>query len=455
MAGRVAALARVLADLGVGRGDRVGIWLPRSREAAEAFLATTLRGAVALLVHPAWTRDMAVRALRAAPVEVLLSTARFARSLADRTDFAAPRSVVTPDGPPGLLWPERPEHRGPPEGLARAEDTAAILPVPGEEGGLLGAMLSHAGLVSGATGLARHIGLSAADRVLYFGSLASGCGLEHVAAALSAGSALVLETSPMMADILDAVATKEATVLPGRPEVFRDLLSALRHRSEPLPRLRAAVCAGAALPPPLVSSFLARLPGTALHLTYGLTEGQRVSAVPPERLPAAAGTLGVTLPGVEVLLVDGAGGVGEEGEIAVRGPQVFSGYLGDEAATKRRLRPLAGGGPALLTGDFGRREGGLLRLTGRRSTPLRSGGERVDGEEVRRALLSCDLVAAVSLAGGVEDDGLDCVRAAVTFRPGVPPDLPAVRAHLRRRLPPFMLPVLHVTHPGPGPEPPS
>ena len=59
------------------------------------------------------------------------------------------------------------------------------------------------------------------------------------------------------------------------------------------------------------------------------------------------------------------------------------------------------------------------------------------------------------LSAGTDADGLDCVRAAVTVRPGTPPDLPALRAHLRRRLPPFMLPHLRVTHLGPDPKPPK
>jgi acyl-CoA synthetase (AMP-forming)/AMP-acid ligase II len=458
MAGRVSALASVLRDLGVGRGDRATIWLPRSRETVEAFFAVALRGAAAVLVNPAWTLDMVVRALRGAPVDVLFATGRAARRLAERADLPPIRAVVAPDGPPGLPWPERPEFRGPPEILARWTEPAAILPVLAGADDPLPAVFCHESLVAGATGFAGLLGLDPDDRVLYLGSLASGCGLEHFAAAVVAGSALVLETSPMTADVLDTVASKGATIVPGRPEVFRELVAARRHRPEPLPRLRAMVCAGAALPPRLTEALLASLPGAALYLTYGLTECQRVAAVPPGRLPVAPGVLGLPIPGVEVVLVDDGGEAcptGGAGEIAVRGPQVFAGYLGDGAATARRLKPVGGGGPALFTGDFGRWDGDLLVLTGRRSSPLRSGGERVDGGEVRRVLLACEMVEDAELSAGTDADGLDCVRAAVTFRPGIPPDLPALRAHLLRRLPPFMLPHLRVTNSGSDPKPPN
>jgi malonyl-CoA/methylmalonyl-CoA synthetase len=173
---------------------------------------------------------------------------------------------------------------------------------------------------------------------------------------------------------------------------------------------------------------------------YGTTEsGLDVSN--PYDGPRRTGTVGVPLPGVELALAgdDGAPvGVGQTGEIVLRGPQVFPGYRGDEEATAAAFHP----GGWFRTGDIGRLDPSdrYLEITGRAKDLIITGGMNVYPREVELALEQSPDVGRAAVVGVASERWGEEVVAAVVPRPQRTIDPDALHGFARSRLAPYKCP---------------
>ncbi|MFG3200954.1 AMP-dependent synthetase/ligase [Streptomyces sp. NPDC048192] len=142
--------------------------------------------------------------------------------------------------------------------------------------------------------------------------------------------------------------------------------------------------------------------GVFVHDGYGLTEASGGITMQPLGREKS-GTVGRPLPGTEVLVAD-------DGEILVRGPSVFQGYVGDEQATRAALR-----GGWLATGDIGRLDSeGYLTITGRKKDIIvTSGGKSVAPGPLEQRLRMHPLVHQAVVIG----DDRPCVGALITLDP--------------------------------------
>jgi len=165
---------------------------------------------------------------------------------------------------------------------------------------------------------------------------------------------------------------------------------------------------------------------------YGMSEtlftvGERAGTT------AAPGSVGTPLPGVELRLAGEEDGLGE---IELRAPLLFTGYLGQEQAT--RDAHTADG--FFRTGDIAlRREDGMLRIVGRRATDLiKSGGYRIGAGEIESCLLDHPAVAEAAVTGEPDDDlGERIVAWVVLDADATPADL---ADHVARALAPHKRP---------------
>jgi malonyl-CoA/methylmalonyl-CoA synthetase len=256
-----------------------------------------------------------------------------------------------------------------------------------------GLPLFHAhGLVLGTLGPARH-----GCRLVHVGRFSP----EAVVRELAAGGTMLFAV-PTMYHRLAAEAEEDPAV------------------GAALGKARILVSGSAALPA-REHERIERLSGQRIVERYGLTEtlmncSVRVSG---DRRP---GYVGLPLPGVEVRIVDDDGAVVDEpdtiGEIEVRGPNVFLGYLNRPEATAEAMR-----GDWFRTGDLAARApDGYVRIVGRRSTDLiKTGGYRVGAGEVEGALLEHPGVAEVAVTGEPDDDLGERIVAWVVAAQGAAP----------------------------------
>lgn len=304
----------------------------------------------------------------------------------------------------------------------RPDDPALIVYTSGTTGAPKGALMPRRAISSNLDALARAWDWTADDVV------AHGLPLFHVHGLVvgmlgplrRGGTAMHLGrfSAEAVADALNGA----ATMLFGVPTMYRRLADAAedsRELADALGRARLLVSGSAALPA-AEHARLQRLTGRAVVERYGMTETLMNTAIRADGQPAP-GTVGPPLAGVDVRLVDDDGAeldVHDDetiGELEVRGPNVFLGYLNRPDATAEVLRD-----GWFATGDMAtRRPDGYIRLVGRRATDLiKSGGFKIGAGEIEGSLREHPAVADAAVTGEPDDDLGEHVVAWVVLRNG-------------------------------------
>ncbi len=205
-----------------------------------------------------------------------------------------------------------------------------------------------------------------------------------------------------------------------------------------VPTLRHVLCGAAPLPAQIAQSFERRA-GVPIHEGYGLTEASCVSTVNPLAGERRLGTVGIRLPYQDLRLYEldtegRPGGVappGRAGVIAIRGPNVFPGYLrpGDN-------RELWIEGGWLNTGDLGQiDEDGYLTLRGRAKDLIIRGGHNIDPSVIEEALAAHPAVAMAVAVGQPDRHAGELPVAFVVPKPGQPLSVEALLQHARAAIP--------------------
>ncbi|WP_406445728.1 acyl-CoA synthetase [Streptomyces sp. NBC_01613] len=241
-----------------------------------------------------------------------------------------------------------------------------------------------------------------------------------------------------------------ATMLFGVPTMYHRIAQALSEEPElakALGRARLLVSGSAALPVHDHERITAAT-GRRVVERYGMTETLMNTSVRADG-EARAGTVGVPLPGVELRLVEEDGSAitsydGETvGEIQVRGPNLFTGYLNRPDATKDAFT--ADGW--FRTGDMAVRDrDGYVRIVGRKATDLiKSGGYKIGAGEIENALLEHPGVREAAVTGEPDADlGERIVAWVVPTDPQTPPSAEELADHVASRLAPHKRPrVVH------------
>jgi malonyl-CoA/methylmalonyl-CoA synthetase len=257
-------------------------------------------------------------------------------------------------------------------------------------------------------------------------------GLGGVHATLIAGGTARISARFTAAGLAATVRRHRASVLLAVPTMYQALVNDQAARDgRLLAGVRLAVCGSAPLAPLLAKRLGSEL-GRAPLVRYGLTEtGLNVSHT---RDGARPGSVGVPLPGALVRIWSGEAAVpvGADGEIQVRGPQVFGGYADDPAATGAAFMP----GGWFRTGDVGRVDPGTgqLEIRGRIKEMIITGGLNVYPREVETVLEAHPSVAEAVVAGLAHEHWGEQVTAWVVLRPGHEVDEAALIAHARAAL---------------------
>ncbi|HKP99373.1 MAG TPA: AMP-binding protein, partial [Actinomycetes bacterium] len=313
-------------------------------------------------------------------------------------------------------------------------DPALLCYTSGTTGAPKGAVLVHGNLLASAEALRLAWRWEPDDRLVLalplFHIHGLGVGLHGT---LLAGASAVLLPRFEAGAVLDAARDHKATLFFGVPTMYTRL--AASPRAAELGRLRLCVSGSAPLPP-TVFERLADGAGQRVLERYGMTETVMNVSNPydGERRP---GTVGLPLPGVELRLAGG-----DQGEVLLRGPNVFSGYWGNPAATADAFDPDGW----FRTGDLGSfDERGYLRIEGRSKELIITGGFNVYPREVEELLLEHAGVAEAAVVGTPSEEWGEQVTAfVVPVDPAAPPGREELLAFAAERLAGFKRPrVVH------------
>lgn len=344
-------------------------------------------------------------------------------------------------------WPAEPAEPAPAPAVSPSPDAEAyVLFTSGSSGRPKGVSVSLRNLAhSNAARLALYDGFGTPVFLLlspfHFDSSIAG-----LWGTLAAGGTLVIadeEERRMPQAVLDLVARHRVTHTLTVPGFHRELLHTLREdgrHPDGAASLRLVTSAGEALPQSVLDLHFALLPGVALSNEYGPTECTVWSTARIYDKPGPTG-IGFPIPGTSLRLLDDrlrpvpAGAVGQ---IAVSGPGVALGYVGDEQQTAAKFVDLSAGttaGPpvrAYLTGDLGRwsDEDGL-EFVGRLDNEVKIRGVRVHLETLEEALTAHPDVRAAAV---VYDAESAVCHAFVVAEPGAEPAAASIRGFLETEL---------------------
>lgn len=274
------------------------------------------------------------------------------------------------------------------------------------------------------------------DRHLCVCPLYHSTALGFAGMSLMTGGAVILERDFDASRFLRTVEREAITTTAIVPTMLHRLmaLDADELDARRAPSLRAIICGGAAMPPALCSSVLARF-GPTLYNFYGSTETGLVCVATPDDLAASPGTIGRPLHGVEVRLLDEGGAPvarGEVGELYARNLMLVEGYHADEGATRASMRDGFFSVGDLATVDAA----GRYNIVGRRRDMVISGGVNIYPVEVEDAIESHPDVAQVAVVGVADAEWGERLRAFVVLREGASADTDAgaLRAWCKSRL---------------------
>jgi acyl-CoA ligase (AMP-forming) (exosortase A-associated) len=476
------AAASGLIELGLRRGERLGVWLDKRIEMVVACFSAGSAGGVFVPLNPLLKPEQVAHILADCNVRVLVTSAErlvlLDEVLAQCPDLK--RVVLVADSIPAqasarttpsiVLWRE--VAGAAPRACPRVidGDMAAILYTSGSTGRPKGVVLSHRNMVVGAKSVASYLRNHDGDTLLAALPLSFDAGFSQLTTAFHTGARVVLLNYLLPRDVLQTLERERVTGLTAVPPLYIQLTQfdwpqAIRQH------LRYFASTGGRMPRETLTQLRARVPDAQPFLMYGLTEAFRSTYLPPQEVDRRPDSIGKAIPNAEILVLreDGTECAADEpGELVHRGALVGMGYWNDAQKTAERYRPLpvgAGGREAglqipemaVFSGDTVRRDAdGFLYFVGRRDEMIKTSGYRVSPTEVEEVVYATRHVGECA-AFGVEHALLGQVIHVVATPPaGVDTlDVAALLEACRARMPAYMVPAAIHAQPGPLPRNPN
>ncbi len=445
-------VATGLLALGIGRGDRVGIWAPNRAEWLYVQFGTARIGAILVNINPAYRTSELEYALNKVGCKALVMARRhksidyveMLRTLAPQIDFDEPtlrtaklpqlkHVIVLDEGPlprsarsfAELMSLAGPAHRNRLLDLSTAldpDDAINIQFTSGTTGSPKGATLSHFNVVNNARYAAKSMELAAEDRLCIPVPLYHCFGMVlGVLCCTAVGAGMVFPGESFDAEAtLSAVARYKCTALHGVPTMFIAELEHPNFAGFDTSSLRTGIMAGAPCPIETMRQIIDRMHMREVTIGYGMTETSPLSFQSRTDDPIArrVATVGRIHPHVEVKIIDTSGSVariGTSGELCTRGYGVMRGYWEDQEKTAQAIDSSGW----MHSGDLATIDDqGYCTIVGRLKDMLIRGGENIYPAEIEDFLMRHSKVQSAQVFG-VPDHRLgEEVCAFILLEPG-------------------------------------
>jgi long-chain acyl-CoA synthetase len=439
---RVGALAVCMQREGIGQGDRVGILLPNSTAIPLSYYAAQKIGAVAVILDARLKGIELQSVLQDADLSLLVVHSQLLGDVEEsfKGMAALPLWIAGGDGERAI------ENRYTASGRAISplkmdpDDDALILYTSGTTGEPKGVVLSYRNLAQYPAVMSK---MNITDSATVRGCILP---MSHIVGPIvcnelaEKGYTLVIFDQFNPVTLLEGIQKHRVTVFEGVPIIFQLMLGVKNLADYDTRSVKIAAMMGTSVPLPLLQAFKQAQPHIKVIQGYGLTEtSPLITLVEPERAESKMGSIGRTVPGVEVRIIDENGKelpAGEPGEIITRGEHVMKGYFRRPDATAQRIRDAW-----LYTGDVGKQDqDGYYYHLGRRDDMIITGGLNVYPAEVENLIYTYPGVQETVVFAIPDSKRGQVIGAAIVPRPGASVAGKELLAFLRANLANFKVP---------------
>jgi len=447
-------LAAGLAEIGIKKGDRVGIFMPNIPQFVLAYFAILKAGAIVVATNPLYTSREIEHQVNDAGIEIMLVMSSFYKLLKETQPRTKIRTLIVTNIKEALpsttrllftlamekkgghrvelaqgdFWMKDLIARHKPDDRPKLEigpnDFALFQYSGGTTGISKGAIALHRNLVANALQIRSWMppAIEGNETVLMaiplfhvFGMVAG------MLFALRAVSSLVMVPNPRdMKDIIANIKKYKPTIYPGVPTMYNALNNHpdVKAGKVDMSSFKACISGSAALMRETKETFEA-LSGGKVFEGYGLSEAPTATHCNPLYGENRTGSIGIPMTDVDCRIMDLDDGVtvlpvGEIGELVVKGPQVFYGYHNMPTETANTLRD-----GWLYTGDIARMdEDGYFYIVDRKKELIKPSGYQVWPHEVEEVIMEHPNVLEVGVAGIPDPYRGETVKAWVVLKPG-------------------------------------
>lgn len=436
------AVASHLHHLGAGPGSRVCILMKRSLEMVVALLGVHKAGCTYVPVHTSFPLDRVKFILQDADVKVLITNAGTELPEVDGLHVLH----LNPDGD----WSQATERR--PELPIHPEDLAYIIYTSGSTGTPKGVMVYHSSLVNFLWSMRECPGISAADRLLAVTSISFDIAALELYLPLLVGATVVIASEDMTThpqSLREALDRFQVSMMQATPAMWQLLLETDWVGK---PGFKA-LCGGDALSRSLADRILERV--DSLWNMYGPTETTIWSAVSEVHRDGSPITIGRGIANTQLYVLDSYMQPLPHrvvGELHIGGEGLASGYLNLPGLTADRFIPDrfsdSPGARLYKTGDRARYlPDDTIEVLGRMDDQLKINGNRLELGEISAVLKAHPSVNDAVVIARTETSGDKRLIAYFVSRSSTPPEAAELREHVRKKLPPYMIPAFFIPIP--------
>ena len=476
------SMAAALVEMGVKKGDRVGLFMPNTPQFVIAYFGVLKAGGVVVAVNPTYPVEEILTPVNDAGIEVMFTLSRFYGKITEvRKKSGLKKIIVTniketlppllkflftlakekKEGDrvealePGDVWMQDllKKHANSPKPNVEIlpDDTALFQYSGGTTGVPKGAVALHRNIVANTLMMkAWFVTAEEGKEVVLMG-----IPLFHVYGMIAGmnfgmtiGASLVMVPNARdLKDVLQNISKFRATLFPAVPLLYNALCNHpdVKAGKYDLSSIKACISGSAALMRETKEAF-EKLTGGKVFEGFGMSETPTAVTCNPLNGVNKVGSIGMPLPDVEMKLIsldDGETEMpqGEIGEIVVNAPNVMKGYHNMPTETANSLRQLKDGKTWLFTGDIARMdEDGYFYIVDRKKELIKPGGFQVWPREVEEAIMSNPKVLEVGVGGIPDPKSGETVKAWVVLKPGESLTEEELKEYCKDRLAPYKVP---------------
>ncbi len=458
---QVDQFSRILASLGVKKGDRVGLVLPNCPQYVIAYYATLRLGGVIVGNNPLYTERELTHQLKDAGIEVVVTLDVLYPRVAEVRDAVGLREIVVgsvtdymrfpvnllaprtmkkhalaagepwppvPAGEKVRWWKDLMKAQYPPQPVAQvaADEVAGLIYTGGTTGLSKGAMLTHGNLVS-----------NVIQGAAWFPDLQDGkegvmCVIPFfhsygMTVAMNVGiykaAKLVLMPQFELVATLKTIQKEKPTLFPGVPRLYIAINEGKETPNFDLKSIRACLSGAAPLPLAVAEKFES-ITGSKVVEGYGLTETSPITHANPIYGRRKEGSIGLPVPDTDCRVVDLDDWTkpvepGHEGELIMSGPQVMKGYFNRPTETSDMIRTDADGRRWILTGDIAKVDPeGYFFIVDRKKDMILVSGFNVYPTDIEQVLYRHPKVEKACVVGVPDATTGEAVKAFIVLKQG-------------------------------------